>query len=146
MKKTIMTALLALTVFAGVNASFAAGIGYVDYAKVSTNYPLAKQYTQALDKKVLAIKNYAQAQDKKILAAKTEAEKKAIRNESVKQVKLKQQDYAATRNKYEAELTAKVVAAAEKVRVAKKLDIIIKKDSRVTGGVDCTLDVLNALK
>ena len=80
------------------------------------------------------------------MAAKTEAEKKAIRNESVKQVRIKQQDYAATRNRYENELTAKVVAAAERVRVAKKLDVIIKKDSRVTGGVDCTLDVLNALK
>ncbi len=146
MKKAIMTALLALFVFAGANASFAAGIGYVDYAKVSTSYPLAKQYTQALDKKVAAIKAYAEAQDKKIATAKTDAERKAIRNESVKQVRAKQQDYAVTRNKYEAELTAKVVAAAERVRVAKKLDIIIKKDSRVTGGVDCTLDVLNALK
>ena len=144
MKKTIMTAVLTLCVLAGVNASFAAGIGYVDYAKVSTTYPLAKKYTQELDKKIAAIKTYAEAQDKKIMAAKTEAEKKAIRNESVKQVRIKQQDYAVTRNKYENELTAKVVAAS--VRVAKKLDIIIKKDSRVTGGVDCTLDVLNALK
>lgn len=146
MKKTIMTALLTLCVLAGVNASFAAGIGYVDYVKVSTTYPLAKKYTQELDKKVAAIKTYAEAQDKKIMAAKTEAEKKAIRNESVKQVRIKQQDYTATRNRYENELTAKVVAAAERVRVAKKLDVIIKKDSRVTGGVDCTLDVLNALK
>ncbi len=146
MKKAIMTALLALGVLASANASFAAGIGYVDYAKVSTNYPLAKQYTQTLDKKVAAIKAYAEAQDKKIATAKTDAERKAIRAESVKQVRAKQQDYAVTRNKYEAELTAKVVAAAEKVRVAKKLDIIVKKDSRVTGGVDCTLDVLNALK
>ena len=146
MKKTIMTAVLTLCVLAGVNASFAAGIGYVDYAKVSTTYPLAKKYTQELDKKIAAIKTYAEAQDKKIMAAKTEAEKKAIRNESVKQVRIKQQDYAVTRNKYENELTAKVVAASERVRVAKKLDIIIKKDSRLTGGVDCTLDVLNALK
>ena len=146
MKKTIMTALLALALVAGINTSFAAGIGYVDYAKVSTSYPLAKQYTQELDKKVAAINAYAEAQDKKILAAKTDAEKRAIRNESVKQVRAKQQDYATTRNKYENILTQKVVAAAEKVRVAKKLDIIIKKDSRVTGGVDCTLDVLNALK
>ena len=42
MKKTIMTALLALALVAGINTSFAAGIGYVDYAKVSTSYPLAK--------------------------------------------------------------------------------------------------------
>lgn len=146
MKKTIMTALLTFCVLAGVNASLAAGIGYVDYAKVSTTYPLAKKYTQELDRKVAAIKAYAEAQDKKIMTAKTEAEKKAIRSESVKQVRVKQQEYAATRNEYENELTAKVVAAAEKVRVARKLDIIIKKDSRVTGGIDCTADVLSVLK
>ncbi len=145
MKKTVITALLALVCACGINASFAA-IGYVDYGKVSTDYPLAKRYTAELDKKVAAIRTYTQAQDKKIAAAKTDAEKKAIGTESLKQLQLKQKDYVATRTRYENELTAKVVAAAEKVRVAKKLDIIIKKDSRVTGGVDCTLDVLNALK
>ena len=145
MKKTIMTAILTLICALSMNASFAA-IGYVDYGKVSTDYPLAKRYAAELDKKVAEIKAYTQAQDKKILAAKTDAEKKAIGTESLKQLQLKQKDYVATRTRYENELTAKVVAAAEKVRVAKKLEIIIKKDSRVTGGVDCTLDVLNALK
>ncbi len=145
MKKTIITALIALVSMISINASFAA-IGYVDYGKVSTDYSLAKRYAAELDKKVAAIKAYTTAQDKKITAAKTAAEKKAIGTESMKQLKIKQQDYVATRARYENDLTAKVVAAAEKVRVAKKLDIIIKKDSRVTGGVDCTLDVLNALK
>ncbi len=145
MKKTVITTLLALACVFGVNASFAA-IGYVDYGKVSTDYSLAKRYTAELDKKLDAIKAYTTAQDKKIMAAKTDAEKKAIGTEAMKQLKLKQQDYAATRTRYENDLTAKVVAAAEKVRVAKKLDMIIKKDARVTGGVDCTLDVLNALK
>lgn len=145
MKKTVITALFALISMVSINASFAA-IGYVDYGKVSTEYPLAKRYTAELDKKVAAIKAYTTAQDKKITAAKTDAEKKAIGTESVKQLQIKQRDYVATRTRYENELTAKVVAAAEKVRVAKKLDMIIKKDSRVTGGVDCTLDVLNALK
>ncbi len=145
MRKAVITVLLALVSMVGMNASFAA-IGYVDYGKVSTDYALAKKYTADLDRKVEAIKAYTTAQDKKILAAKTDAEKKAIGTESMKQLKAKQQDYVATRTRYENDLTAKVVAAAEKVRVAKKLDIIIKKDSRVTGGVDCTLDVLNALK
>ena len=43
-------------------------------------------------------------------------------------------------------MTKKVIAAAEQVRTAKKLDVIIKKDIRVSGGVDCTQDVLNILK
>ena len=39
-----------------------------------------------------------------------------------------------------------LAAAAEKVRVQKKLDMIVKKDARVAGGVNCTNDVLNILK
>lgn len=146
MKKTVVTMLLAAVVTFGANASFAAGIGYVDYSRVSTQYSLAKKYSADLDKKVADIKSYADAQQKRANAAKTAAEKKTITEAAVKQVRLKQQQYITARNNYEKELTSKVVAAAEKVRVSKNLDIIIKKDMRVTGGVDCTTDVLNILK
>lgn len=144
MKKTMIVTLLALLMTSG--ASFAAGIGYVDYAKVRAEYPLAKKYAQDIDNKAAAIKAYADSQQKKALAVKTPAEKKAIADASVKEIRLRQQQYAAALNKYEAELTQKVVAAAEKVRAAKGLDIIITKSTRVTGGVDCTLDVLKNLK
>lgn len=143
-KRTVMTTVIALMVCAG--AANAAGIGYVDYSKVSTQYSLAKKYTADLDNKVNSIKVYAEAQQKKANAAKTAAEKKTITDAAVKQIKVKQQEYANARTKYENELTQKVVAAAEKVRISKGLDIIVKKDSRVTGGVDCTADVLNILK
>ena len=80
------------------------------------------------------------------MSAKTPAEKKAIADASVKEIRARQQQYAAALNKYEAELTQKVVAASEKVRAAKGLDIIITKSTRVTGGVDCTADILKNLK
>lgn len=144
LKNTAIAALLAFTVCAG--AANAAGIGYVDYNRVSTQYSLAKKYTNELDNKLKSIKTYAETQQKRANAAKTAAEKKSITDAAVQQVRLKQQDYTSTRNRYEAELTNKVVAAAEKVRASKGLDIIIKKDSRVTGGVDCTTEVLNILK
>ena len=145
-KKTVITTFLALAISFGAQASFAAGVGYVDYAKVSTQYSLAKKYTADLDKKVAAIKSYAKKKKKRANAAKTAAEKKTISDQAVKQVRAKQQEYIAARNKYEDELTKKVIAAAEQVRTAKKLDVIIKKDIRVSGGVDCTQDVLNILK
>ena len=75
---------------------------------------LQKKYTLELDKKVAAIKAYTTAQDKKIAAAKTDAEKKQLVAESIKQLQIKQKDYVTTRTRYENELTAKVVAAAEK--------------------------------
>ncbi len=143
-KKTVIAAALALGL--SVGTANAAGIGYVDYNKVSTTYSLAKKYTAELDAKIVAIENYAKAQQAKANAAKTAAEKKTITDAAVKQVRAKQKEYADTRNKREQELTQKVVAAAEKVRISKNLDIIIKKDSRVTGGIDVTADVLNILK
>lgn len=143
-KKTVITTVLALGL--GIGAANAGGIGYVDYNKVSTSYSLAKKYTAELDKKITAIEAYAKAQQAKANAAKTAAEKKTITDAAVQQVRAKQKEYATARNKYEAELTQKVVAAAEKVRISKNLDIIIKKDTRVTGGVDVTTDVLNILK
>lgn len=146
MKKAIIAAFLTTTVLTFTGAGFAAGVGYVDYNKVSTQYSLAKTYSANLDKKIEAIKTYAESQDKKAAAAKTDAERKQIRTDAIKNVRVKQQDYVTTRNRYEADLTAKVVAAAEKVRVSKNLDVILKKDARVTGGVDCTQDVLNILK
>lgn len=143
-KKTVIAAALALGL--SVGTANAAGIGYVDYNKVSITYSLAKKYTAELDAKIVAIENYAKAQQAKANAAKTAAEKKTITDAAVKQVRAKQKEYADTRNKREQELTQKVVAAAEKVRISKNLDIIIKKDSRVTGGIDVTADVLNILK
>lgn len=143
-KKTVIAAALALGL--SVGTANAAGIGYVDYNKVSTTYSLARKYTAELDAKIVAIENYAKAQQAKANAAKTAAEKKTITDAAVKQVRAKQKEYADTRNKREQELTQKVVAAAEKVRISKNLDIIIKKDSRVTGGIDVTADVLNILK
>lgn len=146
MKKAIIAAFLTTLALSFTGASFAAGIGYVDYDKVSTQYSLAKKYSADLDKKITDINTYASSQNKRVAAAKTDAEKKQIRTEALKNIRVKQQNYITTRNKYEAELTAKVVAASEKVRVSKNLDIILKKNARVTGGVDCTQDVLNILK
>lgn len=146
MKKAIMATFLTVAALSCATAGFAAGVGYVDYNRVSTQYSLAKKYSADLDNKINSIKTYAESQDKRALAAKTDAERKQIRTDAIKNVRVKQQDYVTTRNKYEADLTAKVVAAAEKVRVSKGLDVILKKDARVTGGVDCTQDVLNILK
>lgn len=48
--------------------------------------------------------------------------------------------------KYEADLNKKIGAAAETVRVQKKLDVILNKDNVVAGGVDVTAAVMQILK
>lgn len=127
-------------------ASNAAGIGYVNYDTVSKNYSLAKKYTTDLNNKIKAIKNYTAQKDKEVANAKTAVQKANIRKTALAEIEKKQKDYLTTRGRYEIDLTKKINAAAEQVRVQKKLDVIINKDSVVAGGVDVTQAVLAILK
>ena len=141
--KKVLSSLMVIGIFSLAQAAFAQ-IGYVDYSYISKNYPLAQKYSQTLKNKSQSIRTYAKQKDDQVAKAKTAAEK--IRKEGISQVQLKQKEYSSLRTRYENELNSKVQAAAEKVRVQKKLDAIIKADARVTGGVDCTSAVLTVLK
>ncbi len=143
--KKFLNVLSIISVLAVAQASFAA-VGYVDYGYISKNYPLAQKYSANIKAKSNAIKTYAENQDKKINAAQTKAQKDKLRSEGLNQVKTKQQEIINLRKQYESELSANVVRASEQVRARKNLDMIIKADARVTGGVNCTMDVLNILK
>lgn len=143
MKKAILSILCFTCV---TLASNAAGVGYINYDTVSTNYSLAKKYTNDLNNKVNAIRNYTNQKDKEVGNAKTTAQKAAIKKTALAEIEKKQKDYLATRKKYEADLNKKIGAAAETVRVQKKLDVILNKDNVVAGGVDVTAAVMQILK
>ncbi len=143
MKKVILSILCFMFV---TLASNAAGIGYINYDTVSKNYSLAKKYTTNLNNKVNSIKTYTTQKDREVNNAKTAAQKATIRKTALAEIEKKQKDYLATRQKYEADLSNKINAAAEKVRVQKKLDVILNKDYVAAGGVDVTQAVLAILK
>ena len=143
MKKAVLTIMSFMLLTLSSNA---AGVGYVNYDTVSKTYSLAKKYTTDLNNKVNAIKNYTAQKDKEVANAKTPAQKANIRKLALAEIEKKQKDYLATRNRYEVDLTKRINAAAETVRVQKKLDIIVNKDSVVAGGVDVTQAVLAILK
>lgn len=127
-------------------ASNAAGVGYINYDTVSSNYSLAKKYTSDLNNKVNAIRNYTNQKDKEVGNAKTAAQKASIKKAALAEIEKKQKDYLATRQRYEADLNKKIAAAAETVRVQKKLDVVLNKDYVVAGGVDVTAAVMQILK
>lgn len=143
MKKTMLSILCFMCV---TLASNAAGIGYINYDVVSKNYSLAKRYTNDLNNKVNSIKTYTAQKDKEVANAKTAAQKANIRKAALAEIEKKQKDYLTTRQRYEADLTKKINAAAETVRVQKKLDAVLNKDSVAAGGVDVTQAVLSILK
>lgn len=143
MKKTMLSILCFMCV---TLASNAAGIGYINYDVVSKNYSLAKRYINDLNNKVNSIKTYTAQKDKEVANAKTAAQKANIRKAALAEIEKKQKDYLTTRQRYEADLTKKINAAAETVRVQKKLDAVLNKDSVAAGGVDVTQAVLSILK
>ena len=143
MKKVILSILCFMFVTLTSNA---AGIGYINYDVVSKNYSLAKRYTTDLNNKVNSIKRYTAQKDKEVANAKTAAQKATIRKTALSEIEKRQKDYLATRQRYERDLSQKINAAAEKVRVQKKLDVILNKDYIAAGGVDVTQAVLAILK
>ena len=143
MKKTLASILCFMCVTLAPNA---AGIGYINHDVLSKNYSLAKKYTNNLNNKVNSIKTYTAQKDKEMNNAKTQAQKAAIKKTAVAEIEKRQKDYLLTRQKYEADLTKKINAAAETVRVQKKLDAVLNKDSVAAGGVDVTQAVLSILK
>ena len=143
MKKVIVSILCFISV---TMASNAAGIGYINYDVVSSNYSLAKKYTNDLNNKVNSIKTYTAQKDKEVTNAKTAAQKASIRKAALAEIEKRQKDYLATRKRYEQDLSNKIKTAAETVRVQKKLDVILNKDFVTAGGVDVTQAVLSILK
>lgn len=127
-------------------ASNAAGVGYVNYNVIANSYPLAKKYTTELSTKVADIKAYTKQQEKAVEKAKTAAEKTAIKKAAVTEIEKRQKDYLAARDKYEVDLTKKINEAVEKIRVQKKLDVVLNKESVISGGIDITQSVIAIIK
>ena len=143
MKKNII---LILTLFLLAQTSFAIEIGYVDIAKVVSNYSLAQKYKKEEDNKYKEINNVIKQQEKEISKIKDETVKNLKRKEAVIKIEQKQQEYIILRKKREDEISNKIKAVADKIRAEKKLDIIVRKESAISGGIDVTQAVINGLK
>lgn len=143
MKKIIVLVILSLFCITNV---FAQGIGYIDYNKVVNDYSLTKKYKKDLDFKTDSLKEYVKKQETKIKNAQTKEEKQEIQKQTYKEIENMQKDYITSKENKEKEVINNIKKAAEKVRTDKNLDIILKKDMTVSGGVDCTNDVIKELK
>lgn len=144
MKKNIVKTLLVLSTLLTLNAF--AQMGYVDSAAVYTSMPLAQNYQKQIKAKLTEIKDF-NAQTQNLINAQTTKEAKLkvkeTRNNAYKKL---EKEYIDLRNKYSKEAKAKLEKACETVRVQKNLEMIVEKASRLSGGVDCTQDVIKAAK
>lgn len=140
MKKLLLTLSVLLT------ANCFAAIGYVDYTYIYKNLPISKSYQQRIDTKASEVRNY-NLQTQNLMKTQSTAELKAKVRDSRKDNLYKlEKEYIDLRYKQEAVVKEKVAKAADIVRAQKGLDMIVDKKSRVSGGVDCTQEILRAIK
>ncbi|GBF23344.1 outer membrane protein [Candidatus Gastranaerophilus sp. (ex Termes propinquus)] len=128
------------------NSAQAGNAGYVNYSKIVESYPLAQRYKKELDDKAQSLKKYLDQQEEELKKAKDQTAQQAVRKRALAEVEKRQKDYISTKTAREGEIEKKIKDASEQVRQSKKLDIIVKEESVVSGGVDCTADVIKLLK
>lgn len=143
MKKIILSLFMFLLSYSIASAQ---GVGYVDYSVIYKELPISKQLQKQIDLKAQAVRDYNQATKTQLSSKKTEAEKEQVRTSRKAQLIKLEKEYIELRYKQEAVVKAKVKTASDIVLSQKKLDIIIDKKMRVSGGVDCTSDILKAIK
>lgn len=143
MKKIILSLFMFLLSYSIASAQ---GVGYVDYSVIYKELPISKQLQKQIDLKAQAVRDYNQATKTQLSSKKTEAEKEQVRTSRKAQLIKLEKEYIELRYKQEAVVKAKVKTASDIILSQKKMDIIIDKKMRVSGGVDCTSDILKAIK
>ena len=144
--KNLKTGLIiaVMTLFAGmVNA---AGVGYIDYAKVIDNYDYAKQVTKEIDAKGLEMQQYLVDKEKEYKSLDTPLKKQSFEDKVSQEFKTKEAAYMALKEKRETEVYNKIKEAAKAVMVEQKLDAVMDVRGVFVGGVDITQSVITKLK
>lgn len=144
--KGIKLGLAALAIMAVVGAANAAGVGYIDYAKVIDNYDYAKQVTKEVDAKGLEMQQYLVDKEKEFKSLDTPLKKQSFEEKISQEFKQKEAAYLALKEKREQEVYNKIREAAKAVMVEQKLDAIMDVRGVFVGGVDISDNVISKLK
>ena len=144
--KRLKLGLLLLSFVAMTGIANAAGVGYIDYAKVIDNYEFAKKATKEVDAKGLEMQQYLVDKEKEYKALDTPLKKQTFEQRTAQEFKAKEQAYIALKTKREQEVYTKIRVAAKAVMVEQKLDAVMDQRGVFVGGLDITDMVINKLK
>jgi len=138
--------LVLLSFVAMTGIANAAGVGYIDYAKVIDNYEYAKKATKEVDAKGLEMQQYLVDKEKEYKSLDTPLKKQTFEQKTAQEFKAKEQAYIALKTKREQEVYTKIREAAKTVMVEQKLDAVMDQRGVFVGGLDITDMVINKLK
>ena len=140
--KKIRLGLVLLAFLAMTGASFASGVGYVDYYKVMDNYDFAQKAIKEVSAKELELQQFIIDKQKEFKALDTPLKRQTFEQKTSQEFKAKEQAYIALKQKREQEVYTKIKEAAKAVMVEQKLDAVMDQRGVFVGGLDIT-DIRN---
>lgn len=144
--KNLKLGLAIVAMMACIGAANAAGVGYIDYARVIDNYDYAKQVTKEIDAKGLEMQQYLVDKEKEYKALDTPLKKQTFEDRVSQEFKAKESAYVSLRDRREQEIYNKIREAAKAVMVEQKLDAVMDVRGVFVGGIDITDSVISKLK
>lgn len=141
MKKIFI--ILCLFIFS--SPSFAAGVGYINYEKVASEYQFAKASMREIETKGREIEQYLKAKEAEFSKLETPLQKQKFQETVQAELRTKEKAFNDFRNKREEEVYQRIHAVAEKIRLEKGLDVLIDARGVFSGGIDISETLIQRL-
>ena len=125
--------------------SFAAGVGYINYEKVASEYQFAKASLREIETKGREIQQYLKIKEAEFAKLETPLQKQKFQESVQAELKTKENAFNDFRNKREEEVYQRIYAVAEKIRLEKGLDVLIDAKGVFSGGVDISDTLIERL-
>ena len=141
MKKIFI--ILCLFIFS--SPSFAAGVGYINYEKVASEYQFAKASMREIETKGRELEQYLKAKEAEFSKLETPLQKQKFQETVQAELRTKEKAFNDFRNKREEEVYQRIHAVAEKIRLEKDLDVLIDARGVFSGGIDISETLIQKL-
>ena len=130
--------LVLLTLLVITSPCFSAGVGYINYEKVASEYQFAKASMREIETKGREIEQYLKAKEAEFAKLETPLQKQKFQETVQAELKTKERAFNDFRNKREDEVYNRIHAVAEKIRLEKELDVLLDARGVFSGGTDIT--------
>ena len=131
MKKLVAILMLLISL-----PAYSAGVGYINYEKVASEYQYAKASLREIETKGREIENYLKAKEIEFNKLETPLQKQKFQETVQAELKTKENAFNDFRAKREELIYQRIYAVAEKIRLEKELDVLIDARGVFSGGID----------
>ena len=143
--KSMKKVLILLGLLIITTPCFAAGVGYINYEKVASEYQFAKASLREIETKGREIEQYLKAKEIEFNKLETPLQKQKFQETVQAEMKTKEKAFNDFREKREEEVYSRIHAVAEKIRLEKGLDVLLDQRGVFSGGIDITEALIQKL-